>query len=326
MNRKKDTYVRNVAAEYFRDAESRLIDLQAVFVDLCSAMASTTQEYRKAVKRTSLVPYLKRRPGKAVAAEVYWGGTCRRRPTFGPRSGGAPGKKRWVKHLAGGLTRKRIVQLAKDVGNIRLFRNFDEQYRHLNEARGIIVRARLAFEHTLLGLATARGWEAEAPAFAAPLVSPGLPDTSKRALARAWSLCLRLASAEVELRAIADRHNARPAYRGLRLLFERNAKLPYGRSCWTLFGERILGQASGLAKGGRPVEDEANLTELVMRKLRIPAKARSAIRPHEAARRRVEWCRRAYIEIFWHLKKLTGEAIARVAKIGEQIDLLRRAS
>lgn len=327
MNRNRVAQIRELATQYFRDLEVRLLDLQLAFRKICSAMRSSALEYRKSVKRTALVPYLKLRPGKETASEVHWVRTCRPRPTLGPRPARAEkGRKRWVEYLPGGLTRDRVAQLARDIANVRMFRRFDERFRLLNDARRIIVRARLGFEHTLQGLAVSRGWEAETPAYAVPLVSPDLPATSKRALGRAWLLCLRLASTDLELQSIAERHNASPVYRGLRLRFERDAAHPYGRSFWSLYGERLLGHARHLAKERRRVEDAANLTERVMRKLRIPAPARAALRPHEAARRRLEWCRRSYIAFFKHLKKLAGAAVASVAALGKPAVRRSRAS
>lgn len=319
MNKSRTRHIRDLAAEYFRDLEARLLDLHHVFREICGAMGKTVSDCRKAIKGSPLVPYLKPRPGKEVASQVYWVRTCRPRPTLG-HAPGREGKwgKRWVEHLPGGLTRKRLVQIAKDVASSRVFGRFDDRLRLLNEARRIIVRARLAFEHTFQGISISRGWEAQPPAYAAPLVSPGLPATSKRALGYAWSLCLRLASAEMELRSLVERHNARPTYRGLKLRFERDGAHPYGRSYWTLYGARLLGHARRLAKDGSRIEDPANLTEQVMRKLRIPARARVAIRSYEVARRRLDECRRGYITLITHLKKLTGVAIARVAGLGER--------
>jgi hypothetical protein len=319
MNKSRPRHIRDLAADYFHDLEVRLVDLHVVFGDICKAMGQSVSECRRAIMGSSLVPYLRRRPGQENASQVYWVRTCRPRPTLGAGPGRAGnGGKRWVKHLPGGLTRKRLVQIAKDVGNSRVFGRYDDRFRLLNEARRIIVRARLSFEHTLQGISISRGWETEAPGYAAPLVSSGLPATSKRALGRAWSLCLRLASAELELWSVIDRHNARPVYRGLKLRFERDGAHPYGRSYWTLYGDRLLGHARRLAKVGERVEDPANLTEQVMRKLQIPARERLEIRPYEAARRRLEECRRGYIALLTHLKKLTGVAIARVAGLGEE--------
>lgn len=326
MNKKRVAQIRELATQYFRDLEARLLDLNVVFREVCSEMQSSTLQYRKTLKRTSLVPYLKHRPGKDTPSEVHWVTTCRSRPTLESRPAGpAKGRRRWVKYLPGGLTRDRVAQLAKDIANLPTFRRYDERFLLLNDARRTIVRARMGFEHTLRGLAVSRGWETESPAYAAPLVSPDLPATSKRALAHAWSLCLRLASADLELRAIAERHNVKPAYRGLRLRFERDAAHPYGRSLWTLFGERLLSHARHLAKDAGRIEDAANLTERVMRTLRIPARARAAIRPHEAARRRLESCRRSYVALFKHLKKLSGEAVASAATHGKKRRLRSRA-
>ncbi len=319
MSTNRTRQIRDLAAEYFHDLEVRLVDLHRMFRDICRAMETSVSECRKAIKGSPLVPYLKRRPGKESASQVYWVRICRPRPTLGPGPAWAgKGLKRWVEHLPGGLTRDRVAQIAKNVGDSRVFAAFDARFRLQNEARRIIVRARLAFEHTLQGLSASRGWETQTPACAAPLVSPGLPDTSKRALSLAWFLCLRLAAAELELRSLVERHNARPAYRGLKLRFERDGAHPYGRSYWTLYGDRLLGYARHLAKEGRRVEDPANLTDRVMRKLRIPDHARLAIRPHEAARRRLEECRRGYIAVITHLKKISGEAIARVDRLGER--------
>lgn len=311
----KVALIPTLATGHFRDLESRLIGLNRAFVDILSAMASVPREYRRIFKRTALVPYLKHRPGQKLPSQIYWGRICRPRPTVERRQGPREPEKRWIEHLTGRLSRTHVVTLAKDVGNIRAFERFDSRVQLLNKARGIVVRTRLACEQRLIGVARADGWDTETPAWETPLVDPALPRTSKRALDRAWPLCLRLAAAEVELRAIAGRHNAQPVYRGLKLLFERNAGLPYGRSCWSLPGGRLLGYSRSLGKGSRPAPDDAILTERAMRKLRIPAKARLAIRPHEAARRRVERCRRSIIETFSAVKKRTGETIARVARI-----------
>ena len=327
MNSNRVDQIRELATQYFRELEVRLVDLQIAFRNICSAMRSSTLEYRKSIKRTALVPYLKLRPGKEIASEVHWVRTCRPRPSLGPRPARAgKGGRRWVEYLPGGLTRDRVAQLARDIANVRVFQRFDQWFRLLNDARRIIVRARLGFEHTLQGLAISRGWDAETPAYAAPLVSADLPATSKRALGRAWLLCLRLASADLELRSIAERHNASTPYRGLRLRFERDAAHPYGRTFWSLYGERLLGHARHLAKDRHRVEDAANLTERVMRKLRIPAPARVAIRPHEAARRRLESCRRSYITICKHLKQQAGAAVASIAALGKPAVRRSRAS
>ncbi len=318
MNEKQADQVLVQATDYFRDAEMELVDIHILIESVCDGIAALDQDFRRTEKKTGLVPYPRRRPGKLRAQEVNWCRPCRSGNKAGSQ-GPAKRKERkgWVEYLAGGLTRDRIHHFAKDASHAAVYIAAARRATALNEARAVLVNARMSLEHTFIGRAEPAAWEGGTPDFHPPLVSLTLPDSSKLALGRAWSLCLRMASVEVEMMAMRDRYDAEPAYRGLRLAFERDAGHRYGRLCWMLHGERLLGLARGLARDPDRTPDNASLPDRVLRKLRIPARARVAIAPHEARRRGMTKLHQKYCTVLGRLKKRAGEAKALAALLLE---------
>lgn len=309
MKSDREAYCANRARVYFSEIEARLTALNVLFEASCSAMQSLVDQYRRSVTRCALVLYFKPRQGDRC--ELYWSTIPRRRPRVGDSVfPAAPNRPRRVRHVAGDLSREFVRKLVKDSGLVEGIMEFDRRARELNEARGRVVNARQAIEQMLNTRAIPRAWEAGDLHEPVPLLAAPLPASSKRALGSAWAICLRMAAVDFEIDAVAQRHNASPPHPPLLLIVDRDVGHPYGRSCWTLNGDRILGHAQALATGGRPVADPAALTDRVMRKLQIPAKARRAIAPHEAQRRRMEERHRQYVGIFSRLRSKSGKAVA----------------
>jgi len=86
-----------------------------------------------------------------------------------------------------------------------------------------------------------------------------------------------------------------------------------------------LGFARSFAKDNERIRDSANLTERVLRGLRIPAHDRGAVRPFEDARRLLERARAPIVGRFINLKRNAARKAAKVAELlarSEAIDPL----
>jgi hypothetical protein len=326
INEDRDAYVMRYAKEYHDELVRAALDLNRLLALILAAQDALVGEFRRIMKKRDLGPYLKKRAPGTPRGPLYWGRPCRPPPTLlASPPDSAKKLKRWTEHFSGGLTRKRIYHFAKDVASARIYGDVDRQMTHLNLAQTTVNRARQSFEHTLSGVYESNAWMADTLPVQVPLVPVGLPDTSKRALGHAWPLVLKMAAADYELLALSARHNADPPHRLLRLRFERDRGHPYGRCHWTYFGKSALGFARSFAKDNERIRDSANLTERVLRGLRIPAHDRGAVRPFEDARRLLERARAPIVGRFINLKRNAARKAAKVAELlarSEAIDPL----
>ncbi|HLY74644.1 MAG TPA: hypothetical protein VKU80_11055 [Planctomycetota bacterium] len=253
-------------------------------------MLALEDEAKVAFPRAAVTFHARIRPGQLLPDSIHRVRLCRVAPTV---EGRAPVLEKpikcWYQYLKGRPSRKELYLYVGDVSLLGLYNRFRDRADSLNNAREALVRCRSSIEKRLKARADPRAWEAGDLSIPTPLLESGdLPSTGLRALGAAWRIALRIAAVQYELFALAERYNADPPYKELRLAFREDSEHPLGRFIWTHNGDRLSVIARRLAKGKHPGRvDEASLPDWLMRRLFIPASARKAIRPHELRRRRM---------------------------------------
>ncbi|HXX92665.1 MAG TPA: hypothetical protein VEN81_03470 [Planctomycetota bacterium] len=323
-----EDFASTLATRWYRTLEDQLREMHELETRTREAMNELESEWQANGVRSSQTFHVRIRKGQSLPDSIHRVRICgsRRRPGDSvPRS--AKPYRRWVKHLKGKPTRAEMYTDVRDVRLLDLFVRFYHRARSLNRARRTLVLGRLSIErragaHGEPG--PGEGGEVSSPA---PLLLPNdLPESSSRALGDAWRLFLRAAALQFELVLVAARYNATTSYKGLRLAFRTDSEHPYGRFVWTLHGKSLVGFSRYLKKRTlTPLKppndppprrmDPANLSERLMRKLRIPAAARCAIAPHELHRRRMTRAYHQYQDVLGPLFSTAPEGLARAQSL-----------
>jgi hypothetical protein len=311
MQSKGNGEILDRAGKWFRDLEKALLDLTAKQSEIFTEMETLALEYSKEFKGWPLVHYPKKRKKQPHLCALYWGAFCRP-PKEESRLYGALKEERWKTHIAGGLTHSLIFQSGSDIQQKPAYLEMGRRGAALNEGFHAVTRAIQAHWATLEARRLRRRWESGDLDAETPEVSRELPPQSQSALGAAWFMLLRMASAERELRSLAERYRAEPAYPHLKLTFTSDPDHSYGRLSWRYYGQPLCSR-----ENGKPQE---NLTDQWMRKWKIPLESRRLLAPHERARRRMVRIFATYTKILDRLKSRARRAISRA---GKMIDLSR---
>jgi len=315
-------FARTKATEWFQTLERHLGELSQLDTHTRLAMGALEAEFKAMETRSSQTYHVKVRSGSLLPDAIHRVRICGTREV--PEGFSRPPEKpyrHWVRHLKGRPTYDELYSEVKDVGLLELFQSFHDRATCLNSARRALVLGRTSIEKRAKALADPRAWEAGDLSDPAPLLQTNhLPHTGVRALGAAWRIFLRMAAVQFELRLLAERHNASPPHRGLRLDYRIDSEHPYGRFIWTYNGRKLSCFARQVAKGKHPKRiDDGSLPDRLMRRLHIPTAARKAVTQHERHRRRMAQVFGRYVDKV-RLMLSTGPKRQKEAE-----ELLRRA-